>query len=59
MPDILTYRATIYPWHCDHMVHINVMWCALLAFVRWRSALLGCRVAAASGAITAMTQSQQ
>jgi acyl-CoA thioester hydrolase len=33
MPDILTYRATIYPCHCDHMGHINVMWYALLAFV--------------------------
>ena len=27
MPDpILTYRGTIYPWHCDHMGHMNVMW---------------------------------
>ena len=23
---ILTYRGTIYPWHCDHMGHMNVMW---------------------------------
>jgi acyl-CoA thioester hydrolase len=22
----LTYRGTIYPWHCDHMGHMNVMW---------------------------------
>jgi len=21
---ILTYRGTVYPWHCDHMGHINV-----------------------------------
>jgi len=21
----LTYRGTIYPWHCDHMGHMNVM----------------------------------
>ena len=21
-----TYRGTIYPWHCDHMGHMNVMW---------------------------------
>ena len=27
MPEpILTYRGTIYPWHCDHMGHMNVMW---------------------------------
>ena len=23
---ILTYRGTIYPWHCDHIGHMNVMW---------------------------------
>ena len=23
---MVTYRGTIYPWHCDHMSHINVMW---------------------------------
>jgi len=23
---IITYRGTIYPWHCDHMGHMNVMW---------------------------------
>lgn len=22
----LTYRGVIYPWHCDHMGHMNVMW---------------------------------
>ena len=21
-----THRGTIYPWHCDHMGHMNVMW---------------------------------
>ena len=21
-----TYRGTIFPWHCDHMGHMNVMW---------------------------------
>jgi acyl-CoA thioester hydrolase len=26
MPDLLTYRGTVYPWHCDHMGHMNVMW---------------------------------
>jgi hypothetical protein len=26
MPDLLTYRGAIYPWHCDHMGHMNVMW---------------------------------
>lgn len=23
---ILTYRGTVYPSHCDHMGHMNVMW---------------------------------
>jgi len=23
---ILTYRGMVYPWHCDHMGHMNVMW---------------------------------
>jgi len=23
---ILTYRGAVYPWHCDHMGHMNVMW---------------------------------
>lgn len=22
---ILSYRGTVYPWHCDHMGHMNVM----------------------------------
>ncbi len=22
----VTYRGTIYPWHCDHVGHMNVMW---------------------------------
>jgi acyl-CoA thioester hydrolase len=22
----LTYRGAVYPWHCDHMGHMNVMW---------------------------------
>jgi len=27
MPEpLLTYRGTVYPWHCDHMDHMNVMW---------------------------------
>src|SRR5215469_6458104 len=27
MPELLlTYRGTVYPWHCDHMGHMNVMW---------------------------------
>jgi acyl-CoA thioester hydrolase len=27
MPEsIITYRGAIYPWHCDHMGHMNVMW---------------------------------
>lgn len=27
MPEpFLTYRGTVYPWHCDHVGHMNVMW---------------------------------
>jgi len=26
MKNILTYRGLVYPWHCDHMGHMNVMW---------------------------------
>lgn len=27
MSDLVeTYRGTVYPWHCDHMGHMNVMW---------------------------------
>lgn len=22
---VVTYRGTVYPWHCDHMGHMNVM----------------------------------
>lgn len=25
-PATVTYRGTVYPWHCDHMGHMNVMW---------------------------------
>ncbi len=24
--DLITYRGTVYPWHCDQMGHMNVMW---------------------------------
>ena len=24
--DPITYRGTVYPWQCDHMGHMNVMW---------------------------------
>jgi acyl-CoA thioester hydrolase len=23
---VITHRGTIYPWQCDHMGHMNVMW---------------------------------
>jgi acyl-CoA thioester hydrolase len=23
---IETYRGAVYPWHCDHIGHMNVMW---------------------------------
>lgn len=25
MSEIVTYRGTVFPWHCDHMGHMNVM----------------------------------
>ena len=25
MEDLITYRGAVYPWHCDHMGHMNVM----------------------------------
>ena len=25
MSDLVTYRGAVYPWHCDHMGHMNVM----------------------------------
>jgi acyl-CoA thioester hydrolase len=26
MQSEVTYRGTVYPWHCDHVGHMNVMW---------------------------------
>ncbi len=26
MTPFLSYRGTIYPWQCDHIGHMNVMW---------------------------------
>jgi acyl-CoA thioester hydrolase len=26
MAGLLTYKGTVYPWHCDEMGHMNVMW---------------------------------
>jgi acyl-CoA thioester hydrolase len=23
---LTTYKGMVYPWHCDHMGHMNVMW---------------------------------
>jgi len=23
-----TYRGTVYPWQCDHVGHMNIMWYA-------------------------------
>jgi acyl-CoA thioester hydrolase len=25
-PSMETYRGIVYPWHCDHVGHMNVMW---------------------------------
>jgi len=24
--EIVTYKGTVYPWQCDHVGHMNVMW---------------------------------
>ncbi len=24
--ELITYRGVVYPWHCDHIGHMNVMW---------------------------------
>lgn len=26
MNEDITYRGAVYPWHCDHVGHMNVMW---------------------------------
>ena len=26
MTNDVTYRGAVYPWHCDHVGHMNVMW---------------------------------
>ena len=26
MDSISTYRGTVYPWQCDHVGHMNIMW---------------------------------
>ena len=26
MQSFMTYRGTVYPWHCDQIGHMNVMW---------------------------------
>ena len=26
MNEQVTYQGAVYPWHCDHMGHMNVMW---------------------------------
>ena len=26
MESLLTYKGTVFPWHCDEMGHMNVMW---------------------------------
>lgn len=28
MSESVTYRGTVYPWQCDHIGHMNVMWYA-------------------------------
>ena len=26
MSEIVTYKGAVYPWHCDHVGHMNIMW---------------------------------
>lgn len=26
MSKLVTYMGTVYPWQCDHIGHMNVMW---------------------------------
>jgi acyl-CoA thioester hydrolase len=26
MENEATYRGTVYPWQCDHVGHMNIMW---------------------------------
>lgn len=26
MSEMVTYRGTVYPWQCDHVGHMNIMW---------------------------------
>lgn len=26
LESLVTYRGAVYPWHCDHVGHMNVMW---------------------------------
>jgi acyl-CoA thioester hydrolase len=28
MQSLITYKGTVYPWHCDHVGHMNNMWYA-------------------------------
>ena len=28
MEPVLTYRGAVYPWHCDQVGHMNIMWYA-------------------------------
>ena|SRR5262245_41709289 len=28
MQPLITYRGVVYPWHCDHLGHMNNMWYA-------------------------------
>jgi acyl-CoA thioester hydrolase len=26
MSEVITYKGTVYPWQCDHVGHMNIMW---------------------------------
>lgn len=34
--DMVTYRGTTYPWQCDHVGHVNIMWyCSKFDEANW------------------------
>jgi len=43
MSSLITYRGVVYPWHCDHMGHMNVMWYGKFDEATWQlCSQIGC-----------------
>jgi acyl-CoA thioester hydrolase len=57
----VTYRGTVYPWHCDQMGHMNVMWyTGKFDEATWQFlALLGCTPAYMKGGNRGMVAVEQ